>query len=259
VDLPATDESKIAEVYDRLALHEAERLDRSLRHRAEFVLTTDLLDEFIDSEMSVLDIGTGPGRYAEHLLRRGARVGLVDLSQRSLDLFEQRMGSAAGTLFCRVGSALALPGIGDANFDAALMMGPLYHLLHETERATALREARRVLRPRGLLVSTHLSPYQPLVDALTRGDVAVVDTLANGGLTTHQGLEQHREWPTQARAALEEADFQVLRVRSGQGLTLSLPDGAWDDAAILAMLRSTSEQPDMLGATWAFSMVSRKS
>jgi ubiquinone/menaquinone biosynthesis C-methylase UbiE len=258
-----TDLTKIGAVYDELADKEAARLDRSVAHRAELLLTLEMLDEYVSAGQLVLDAGAGPGRYAEHLLRRGATVGLVDLSQRSLDLFQDRVGQqfAATTLFCQVGSALSLQWVGDASFDVVLLMGPLYHLVLANERKAAIRESSRVLRPGGILVTAHLSPYQPLIDALGRGDFPESMRLATGGVTLHDGLEQHREWPTDARGALEFAGFRVLRMRNSQGFAVS-PAGAGlntlDEAAVISVLRQTCELPDLLGATWSYVVVSRK-
>lgn len=158
-----TDQGAIARVYDQHAIAEYERLDRSLLDRAEFVLTAELLDKFVVLGADVLDAGAGPGRYAEHLLRRGCRVGLTDLSAESLRLFEQRVEPrvADGVLFCRQGCATDLGWLSSESFDAVLLMGPLYHLVADDERRAALQEAWRVLRPGGILVASYVSPYKP--------------------------------------------------------------------------------------------------
>jgi SAM-dependent methyltransferase len=258
-----TDQGTIARVYDQHATAEYERLDRSLLHRAEFVLTTELLDEFVAPAAEVLDAGAGPGRYAEYLLGRGCRVGLTDLSADSLRLFEQRIvpGLANGVLFCRQGSATNLGWLPSASFDAVLLMGPLYHLVAHDERRAALREAWRVLRPGGILLASYVSPYRPLMAALQEGDQREVERLRAGGPTMHLGMQQYRGWPSEAREALGEAGFEVLRTRNLQGLAALMDRDtieAQDPEAFYAMLRATCELPDLLGATLHFVCVARR-
>ena len=58
---------------------------------AEYRLITELLEEYIPEGSVVIDIGAGPGRYAEYLLQRDCKVGLVDLSAKSLKAFSDRI------------------------------------------------------------------------------------------------------------------------------------------------------------------------
>jgi hypothetical protein len=44
------------------------------------------------------------------------------------------------------------------------LLGPLYHLTEREERLTALGEARRVLRPGGLLAAAGISRFAPDLD-----------------------------------------------------------------------------------------------
>jgi len=57
------------------------------------------------------------------------------------------------------GTATEMSRFAEASFDAVLLMGPLYHLLAEDDRRTALAEARRVLKPGGPLFATFISRY----------------------------------------------------------------------------------------------------
>ena len=50
------------------------------------------------------------------------------------------------------------------DFDAVLMMGPLYHLIEEGDRITALEQAFRRLRSGGLIFSAFLSRLGVLSD-----------------------------------------------------------------------------------------------
>ena len=90
-----TEREQITRSYDDGAQREYGRLLQSPLQEAEWELTIELIDEYVPEGSSVVDIGAGPGRYSEHLLkRRGCEVGLVDLSESCLALFNSRVGEA---------------------------------------------------------------------------------------------------------------------------------------------------------------------
>ena len=99
----------------------------------------------------VLDVGCGPGLYAEELFARGAEVVGFDESPAMVRLARARCGDRFDVRVHDLREPLGwLP---DGRFDAALMALVLHHL---DDRVTALREVQRVLRPGGrLIVSTH--------------------------------------------------------------------------------------------------------
>ena len=68
---------------------------------------------------------------------------------------------------CRVGDARALE-MPDETADVVLMLGPLYHLTDAGDRAGALREAARVLKPGGWLFAAAISRYASALDGLAR-------------------------------------------------------------------------------------------
>ncbi|GAA2807125.1 class I SAM-dependent methyltransferase [Kitasatospora sp. CM 4170] len=53
---------------------------------------------------------------------------------------------------------------GDCSFDAVLLLGPLYHLPDAADRARAWQEARRVVRPGGVVAAAALNRYARLLD-----------------------------------------------------------------------------------------------
>ena len=117
----------VAALYDAAPDREWARRDE---RRIEFGITSLALHEFLPAPPArVIDIGSGPGRYAIALARAGYTLSLLDVSLACLTLAEQE-AQRAGVSFERVelGTATALDRFADASFDAALLLGPLYHL-----------------------------------------------------------------------------------------------------------------------------------
>lgn len=146
--------------YDGYAPQEWQRLEK---HRTEFAVSLRAINEFLPSPpCAVLDVGGGPGRYAIELSRQGYRVTLLDISRENLRLALQKASEAqvslAGTIHA---NALDLSKLDSAGYDAVLLMGPLYHLLSHGERAQAIREAMRVLRPGGRLFAAFITRFAP--------------------------------------------------------------------------------------------------
>ncbi len=277
----ATDRSAIQRVYNEHAEYEYDRLERTALHEAEFALTVDLLEEYVGHRARVLDVGAGPGRYAEYLVNhKRALVGLVDLSAESLRLFQDRIGgelAGDSVLFCREGDAMDLEWLEPESFDVVLLMGPLYHLVSPDERAVALRGSLRALRPGGLLIASFISLYRSILQAIggskdVRVDIGPQDSavgqvagLLDTGQTSFMGMQQWRCWPAQARREMEAAGFDVIRMRNLEGVGMALaesnagpPTLAEDKHELVDVLRLTCEIPDVLGATWHFVCVGRR-
>ena len=66
----------IAAAYDAGVGEEYCRLAATPSGEMEYRLITELLAEYIPDGSVVIDIGAGPGRYAEYLLQRDCKVGL---------------------------------------------------------------------------------------------------------------------------------------------------------------------------------------
>lgn len=141
---------------------EAERL-RQGYSRVELERTKEILGRYLPSEPArVLDVGGGPGVYAEWLAEQGHVVRLVDAMPLHV---EQALERARGRFTAVLGDARELEEA-DGSYDVVLLFGPLYHLLEREDRLTALREARRVLRPGGLVAVAAISRFASLLDGL---------------------------------------------------------------------------------------------
>lgn len=132
----------------------------------EFARTQELIARHLPAgALDVLDIGGGPGTYARWLCTLGHRVTLID----PIPLHVEQARRAHPDIAAKLGDARAVPAE-DASADVVLLLGPLYHLTTATDRARALSEARRCVRPGGLLIAAAISRYAALLDLLIHHD-----------------------------------------------------------------------------------------
>lgn len=95
----------------------------------------------------VLDLGCGPGLYAERLARAGARVRGIDVSERSL-AHARATAEGAGLDAEFVHGSYLDADLG-AEYDLALLIYEDYCVLSPAQRATLLGRVRAALRPEG--------------------------------------------------------------------------------------------------------------
>lgn len=142
---------------------EADRLGRDAIGRLERDRTRELLRRFLPAAPArVLDIGGGPGVYAAWLAKLGYQVTVIEPVAR-----HREQAGAHGSFEVEDGDARALAH-DDASADAVLLLGPMYHLVDPADRARALAEARRVVRPGGLIAAAFINRQAPILDVSAR-------------------------------------------------------------------------------------------
>jgi SAM-dependent methyltransferase len=107
---------------------------------------------FLNEAMDVLDVGCGPGTITAALARTAKSAVGIDISAKAIVAAHATASSARlpKVGFIR-GTMTALP-FDDDSFDAVFFHAVLYHLDAAT-LAAALSEARRVLKPGGLVAT----------------------------------------------------------------------------------------------------------
>ncbi len=141
---------------------------RLLRHRIEFEMTKRMLDRFIKEKSTVLDVGSGPGRYSIYLAQNGHEVTLVDLCEKLVEQAVKNSKEAGVELkACIQGNVLGLSRLlPNKEYDVVLCMGPMYHLLEENQREEAINQCMGLLKKGGVLIVSFISSYAPIVDCL---------------------------------------------------------------------------------------------
>ena len=161
------DISDIADWYDCSVESEHSRLER---HQLEYDITWRYLTRYLPPAGSILEIGAATGRYTLALCRLGYSVTAVDLSAALLEECRRRLAAERLHRQARfvVADARDLRAVADTEFDAALLMGPLYHLVFEEDRRQALRRATDLLRNGGVVFAAFLSRLGTLGDMLKK-------------------------------------------------------------------------------------------
>lgn len=112
------------------------------------------------------DLGCGTGHVLEHMLERASSVIGVDGSARMLELARRRLCADADRISLRIGDLEHLP-LRDAEADFVSMTMVMHHL---SSPASALEEARRVLRPGGLLALSDFDRHDTEAMRVSYGD-----------------------------------------------------------------------------------------
>ena len=161
------DISDIAALYDSDPEREHIRLER---HQLEYDITWRYLNKYLPPEGSILEVGAATGRYTLELAKRGYALTAVDISQKLIERCRERLADQGLEKQVRflVADARDLNEVSEKEFDAVLLMGPLYHLVVREDRKTALREAFSRLGEDGIIFSSFISRFGILGDLLKK-------------------------------------------------------------------------------------------
>jgi len=269
-----------------------ERLDREIAaHYAEVpegqrlgplslerVRTWELLGRHLPPAPAVvLDVGGAAGVYALPLAARGYEVHLVDPMARHVEQALRASAQQPRTPLASaaVGDARHLDRA-DASVDAVLLLGPLYHLTDRPDRIRAMREARRVLRPDGVVAAAAISRFASTCDGLLRGYLddpafeAIIERDLRDG--QHRNPAGRPEWFTTAYFHLpEELPGEVAGAGLSLQALLAIEGPAWmlpdiqqrlaDPAGrerVLRAIRRVEAEPSLLGASSHLLAVARR-
>jgi ubiquinone/menaquinone biosynthesis C-methylase UbiE len=262
---PLDFDSSIAEYYgqapEECRLEEGAFLLEALR-------TRELIERHAPAPpATVLDIGGAAGAYALWLAEAGYSVHLLDPIPRLVAEAERRSASHPRPLAsCGVGDARNLP-FPDETADLVLLLGPLYHLTSAHDRAGALDEAARVLKPGGCLFAAAVCRWASALDGLARDlfrdpqFAAIAEQDARDG--QHRNVSGRLDYFTTAyfhrsedlRAEVLDAGLEMVGLFGIEGPGWILPDVAERLADgrrredLLRVARLLESEPSMLAAS----------
>lgn len=271
---PPEFDSTIAEFYRRAP--EEDRLEQGAS-LLEALRTRELIQRYApEAPATVVDIGGAAGAYALWLAEEGYTVHLLDAVPRLVAEARRRSANCSRPLAsCEIGDARATH-FSDATADVVLLLGPIYHLTAAGDRARALVEAARVLKPGGLLFAAAISRWASALDGLVRD---LFQDLEFAAIVEKDVLEgQHRNQtgrldyfttayfhrPEDFRAEVLDAGLLVDGIFGIEGPGWLLPDvqvrleDARRRADLLRVARMFESEPSLIGISAHLLLVGRK-
>jgi len=170
------------------------------------------------AEIRVLDIGAGTGRYSVPLAEDGYDVTAVELVKHNLGILKSKGSSVKAYQ----GNALKLKRFANESFDLTLLFGPMYHLFGQEDKLQALREAKRVTKPGGIIMVAYcMNEYGVLTYAFKERHIleCVEERRLTEDFKTISGMENLYDY-----MRVEEIDCLVQEAELTRVKLLS-PDG----------------------------------
>ena len=269
--------ARVRRYYDATIAHETQRLGENAYRRLEYDMTLRTIVRHVPGGARILDVGGGPGTYLEPLAGRGFDPWLCDLSDANVAVARDRataLGLSDVAQRVRQSDATNLKHYPRASFDAALALGPFYHLIEDTARSRALSEIVRVVKPGGTIVFAVLPRLHPLRYLLREANAEAFDILnvldwdallatgrfENQGFFTDAYLTDLAEF----RAMLSRARCRVIDTLSAESFCafMDVPLCEWAPsgekyARLLDLVDKTARYPEQIASAEHVLVVAR--
>ena len=170
----------------------------------EFERNCELIQRYLPGkDLTIADVGGGPGIYAGWLTGLGHSVTLIDPVEKHIRQAKKRAAQFKRPFTALLGEARKI-NMADNSAHLVILHGPLYHLQSKQHRIDALFEAKRVLKPGGYVLGFAINFTASTLTGLLNGMIHQPEFYA---MCTHEissGLHQPpANWP----GVLPEAYF----------------------------------------------------
>lgn len=146
------------------------------RHgNVEFVTTMSKLEEYLNKEMKIIELGAGTGRYSISLFNKGYNITAFELVNKNIETLKKNCPKIKAIQ----GNALDLSMFEDESFDVVLNFGPMYHLLNSEDKIKCLKESKRICKKGGyIFTSYYMNDYAIMKYGFLEGHI--IESVENG-------------------------------------------------------------------------------
>lgn len=166
------------------------------REPIEFRVNWHYIKRYLPLTGTVLDNGAGPGKYSMKLANEGYNVTLTDLTPKLVEIAKNKAQELDLEEYFNgffVADARELNMIRDEQYDASLMLGPMYHLQEETDRIKAVKELYRVTKKNGIVFVAFMPRIRHILTSLLHpenwkpnNDIENIERFSETGCFNHQ-------------------------------------------------------------------------
>jgi len=241
----------------------------------EFERNKELIGRYLPKKGTVIDVGGGPGVYSEWLAGLGHEVILIEPVEKHIRQANNRSAKAKKPFKSILGEAQKLE-LADNSADVVILHGPLYHLQSKADRIGAITEAKRVLKPKGVVLGFAINHTASTIAALLNGFIHAPEIfemcmgeLKSGIHTPPKSMPGvlpsayfHR--PEQLKAEFEEAGLKHLDTYAVEGLIwmdknyFETRSDAKKKEKIMELMKVTENDPALLSLSPHMMIAGRK-
>lgn len=172
---------KTKEFYNKYSIQEWERLDKTPYDRLNFLLHMDFINDYIQKDSKVFDVGCGAGRFSVEFAKKGGQVSLLDISEEQIRLAKENIeefGLTNQLIEAHVGDIANMHQINDNIFDATVCYGAPLNYLYDNY-LDGIKELYRVTKQGGNVFISVNSRFGVIHSLLGRNGFDIVNFFSN--------------------------------------------------------------------------------
>lgn len=149
---------------------EESRISTNNARKVEFNVTTSILNQYIDDQDKIIELGAGTGVYSFYYAARGNEVVATDMTPKYVEIIQQKLHKVSNSinLQAEVANATDMRRYNPESFDVVLCLGPMYHLINEKDREKCIMESLRLLKKGGILAVSYINKHYVLNSVMTQ-------------------------------------------------------------------------------------------
>ena len=232
--------------------HNEDKRLKTRHAQVEYITGLTYIKKYLPKNSSILDVGAATGAYSIPLFNEGYNVTAFELVKHNLKEIEIK----EPRIKCIQGNAIDLSKFNDNSFDGILLFGPMYHLISYEEKLKALKEAKRVVKPNGLIfISYCMNEYAIITHAFKEHQILKIqDELDNDFKVLNKPTDLYTYVRIEdINRLMKNAKLERINILSQDGPAeyLKKEINSMNDEELNMLIKyhlKTCERPELLGA-----------